>query len=99
MPAKRKQPANAAVQQIGRYIVADPQICHGKLTFRGTRILVADVLTQVAEGMSWEAIAADWRGSLPPQAITEAVHLARESFLTHAAEFVPPKHQPQRKAG
>jgi uncharacterized protein (DUF433 family) len=29
---------------LGRYVVADPSICHGAPTFRGTRILVADVL-------------------------------------------------------
>ena len=33
---------------VGRYIIADPRICHGEPTFRGTRILVADVLEQVA---------------------------------------------------
>ena len=37
-------------QVLGRYLVADPDICHGKPTFRGTRILVADVLEQVAAG-------------------------------------------------
>ena len=26
---------------IGRYIVSDPRICHGKPMFRGTRILVS----------------------------------------------------------
>jgi uncharacterized protein (DUF433 family) len=25
---------------LGRYIVTDPQICHGQPTFRGTRIMV-----------------------------------------------------------
>ena len=25
---------------MGRYIVADPRICHGKPTFRGTRVFV-----------------------------------------------------------
>jgi uncharacterized protein (DUF433 family) len=39
-----------------RYIVADPTICHGEPTFRGTRILVADVLEQVESGMAYEAI-------------------------------------------
>ncbi len=29
---------------LGRNIVADPAICHGEPTFRGTRILVAEVL-------------------------------------------------------
>ena len=43
-------------QIIGRYIVADPKICHGKPTFRGTRIMVADVLEQVVEGLAWESI-------------------------------------------
>jgi uncharacterized protein (DUF433 family) len=41
---------------IGRYIVTDPNICHGKPTFRDTRIFVSDVLEQVASGMSWETI-------------------------------------------
>jgi uncharacterized protein (DUF433 family) len=31
-------------QLIGRHIVTDPGICHGKPTFRRTRILVSDVL-------------------------------------------------------
>jgi len=41
---------------IGRYIVTDPNICHGQPTFRGTRIFVSDVLEQVASGMAWETI-------------------------------------------
>ena len=31
-------------QEFSRYIASDPEICHGEPTFRGTRILVADVL-------------------------------------------------------
>ena len=57
---------------LGRYIVADPAICHGQLTFRGTRILVADVLEQVATGMAWEDVIAEWRGALTEEAIAEA---------------------------
>ena len=75
-------------QVLGRYIVADPDICHGKPTFRGTRILVADVLEQVAVGLAWETILAEWRGSITPEAIAEAVRLARQAFLEHAAEYV-----------
>jgi uncharacterized protein (DUF433 family) len=62
-----------------RYIVADPKICHGKLTFRGTRIFVTDVLEQVAEGMSWEEIGREWRGSVTPEAIREALLMASEA--------------------
>ena len=78
------------IQALGRYIVADPAICHGKPTFRGTRIFVADVLEQVASGMAWETIAEQWRGAVTEEAIAEAVRLAREAFITHALELVPP---------
>jgi uncharacterized protein (DUF433 family) len=60
-------------QTIGRYVVADPKICHGKPTFRGTRVLVADVLEQVAAGMAWESIMEEWNGSISKEAIAEAV--------------------------
>ncbi len=74
-------------QHLGRYIVADPKICHGQPTFRGTRILVADVLEQVASGMAWETIVEEWRGDITQEAIAEAVRLARESLLEHAADL------------
>jgi uncharacterized protein (DUF433 family) len=81
-------PRSAPVRSIGRFLVADPKICHGKPTFRGTRVLVADVLEQVALGMAWETIIAEWNGHITPEAIREAVQLAREALLRHASEFV-----------
>ena len=30
-----------------RHIISDPAICHGEPTFRGTRIMVADVPEQI----------------------------------------------------
>ena len=78
----------AQSQVLGRYMVADPDICHGKPTFRGTRILVADVLDQVAAGLAWETIIEEWRGSLTQEAIAEAVRLARQALLEHAAGYV-----------
>ena len=74
-------------QQFGRYIVADPETCHGKPTFRGTRIIVADVLEQVAEGLAWETIIEEWRGSITKEAIAEAVRLAKQAFLKHVNEY------------
>lgn len=53
---------------LGRYIVADPEICHGKPTFIGTRVMVAQVLRQVAKDMRWEAITAEWRGTVTSEA-------------------------------
>ena len=73
---------------LGRYIVADPTICHGKPTFRGTRIFVSDVLEMVAEGLAWESIIEQWHNSITQEAIAEAVKLSSEAFLKHADEFV-----------
>ena len=70
---------------LGGYVVVDAEVCHGKPTFRGTRILVSDVLEQVASGMAWEAIIEDWRGAVAHEAIAEAVRLARESLVKHAS--------------
>ncbi|MFH0926674.1 MAG: DUF433 domain-containing protein [bacterium] len=77
------------IQMVGRYVITDSAVCHGEPIFRGTRILVADVLEQVANGMDWEVIIEEWRGSLPKEAIAEAVRLARESLITHASELTP----------
>ena len=72
-----KKPTNdPAASMIGRFIVADQGICHGQPTFLGTRILVADVLEQVATGMAWESIVEEWRGDIGVEAIAEAIRLA-----------------------
>ncbi len=54
-----------------------------------TRILVADVLDQVANGMAWEAIIENWRGAVSHHAIAESVRLAREVLMNHPEELVP----------
>jgi len=66
--------------ELGEYIVADPKICHGKATFKGTRIMVHQVLEQISYGTPWERIVWSWRGKVPMPAITEAVQLASELF-------------------
>ena len=45
---------------INKYIVADPEICHGKLTFRGTRVMVRQVLEMFAAGETAEEILVDF---------------------------------------
>jgi uncharacterized protein (DUF433 family) len=82
-----KRAAHLDKRMIGRYIVADPTICHGRPTFRGTRILVADVLEQVAAGMAWETIENEWRGDVSADAIAEAVRLASQAFHDHSSEY------------
>ncbi len=73
---------------IGRYIVADPKICHGQPTFRGTRIFVSDVLDQVASGMAWETIIEEWHNNLTREAIAEAIQLANRAFFDHVDEYI-----------
>ena len=69
--------------ELGQYVVADPEICHGAVTFKGTRIFVADVLADVERGLSWDFIIHRWGGGrLSKAAIAEAVHLARTALLT-----------------
>ena len=75
----------AQKKNIGRYIVSDPEICHGKLTFKGTRVFVEDVLNMVAEGLSWSYIEEQWNGSITKDAIKEAVILSKDS-LKHETE-------------
>ena len=75
-------------QVMGRFIVTDPEISHGKPTFRGTRVLVSDVLEQIASGMAWETIIEEWNNSVTKEAIQEAIQLASQAFIKHADEFV-----------
>jgi uncharacterized protein (DUF433 family) len=72
---------------LGRYIIADSKICHGKPTIRGTRIMVSQVLDQVALGMDWISISERWGGSIPKEAIAEAVRLSSQAFLEHAPKY------------
>jgi uncharacterized protein (DUF433 family) len=76
MKGNRKQ------KLLGRYIVADPKICHGKPTFRGTRIMVWQVLDMVARVMAWETIIEECHSSITQDAIAEAVKLSSAALLT-----------------
>ena len=75
-------------QLIGRYITSDPAICHGKPTFLSTRILVSDVLEQIADGMAWETVIQEWHGSISREAIAEALQLATRALLEHVDDYV-----------
>jgi uncharacterized protein (DUF433 family) len=65
-------------------IATDPNVCHGKTCVRGTRIMVAVILDNLAEGVTPEQIVAEY----PPltledvrAAIAYAATLAREEEL------------------
>lgn len=73
---------------LGRYIVADSEICHGKPTFNGTRIMVFQVLEMVASGRDWSSISEAWGGKVSREAIAEAVNLASQLFTDHIQDHI-----------
>ncbi len=82
--------ADQKVKEFGQFLVADPEICHGKWTFRGTRILVSVVLAQVARGEPWDQIVRDeWDGKITTEAIAEAIQLARTALRADEKERRP----------
>ncbi len=60
---------------MGTYIVSDPFISGGKLTFRGTRVMIWQVLDALAHGESYEAILDAWP-SITKEHIQAALQLA-----------------------
>jgi len=71
-------------RELGQYIVADPEICHGQLTFKGTRIMVKSVLEMLAKGYDWDRISAEYYGRVSHAAIAEAIALASEALIGKA---------------
>ncbi len=70
---------NGTRKRLGKYIVADSEICHGKPTFKGTRAMVHLVLESLNTGWTVEETAHQW--DLPVEAIQEAVELAARTTL------------------
>jgi uncharacterized protein (DUF433 family) len=67
--------------ELGKHIVADPEICHGKPTFKGTRIMVWQILDELAHGVTPDEIVKSWGGRVSRAAIAESVQVARRSLL------------------
>ena len=67
--------------ELGEYVVADPLICHGKLTYKGTRIMVWQILEALARGESVNELQKAWGGRVSKAAILETIRLATSSFL------------------
>jgi hypothetical protein len=84
----KSRPALTPRIELGEFIVADPEICHGKPTFKGTRIMVWQVLDDVAEGRSWDFICnTRWGGRIPMQAVGEAIRLSRSALLDDSGKL------------
>ena len=70
-----------------KWITVDPNVCHGKPVFKGTRILVADVLEMIASGMSIDEILEEYP-QLNREMILEAIALAAE-LLRRERRVIP----------
>lgn len=66
--------------EIGKYLVVDSKICHGQLTFKGTRVMVRPVLRSFQRGESWDEIRQGWP-TVSEEAIKEALELAIEKLV------------------
>jgi uncharacterized protein (DUF433 family) len=69
--------------EIGEYLVVDPRICHGQLTFKGTRVPVSTVLAYLAKGWTLEQVVASWP-DVRREAVTEAIRLAAAALVEKA---------------
>ncbi len=76
-------------KEIGSYLVTDPEICHGKLIFKGTRVPVSTVLTFLAMGDSIQDILRNW-----PQLKREYV----EEAINFASDLITESYPSQRVA-
>lgn len=76
---------------INDYIVADPQICHGKPTFKGTRVMVWQILEMLEFGLNDKEIVKEFP-SLTSEYIKAALNYA--SSLTKEG-YVILNTQPQ----
>jgi uncharacterized protein (DUF433 family) len=72
--------------KIGQHIIAHPRVCGGRLTFRGTRIKVADVLEMLDSGMTPQQVALNYPGLVSIEAIQEAAMLVGNGVIREIEE-------------
>jgi uncharacterized protein (DUF433 family) len=78
--AKVKTPRNGRSTKpllVGKFLTVDPRVCHGELTFRGTRVPVETLLLYLAKGYSLAYLRKSWP-EVSTEAIQEAVSLAAD---------------------
>ena len=90
-PEKEARGARLAARvELGRYIVADPQICHGKPTFKGTRIMVWQLFEHLALGEPAEDFPKHFPGRVSLEAVREALELGRHLFAENGPRWSRP---------
>jgi len=77
--------------EVGQYLVVDPEICHGQLTFKGTRVPVDTIFAYLEKGYSFEKLHESWP-EVQHEAIVEALQLASRALQEqHGARLNLPK--------
>lgn len=72
--------------KINKYIVVDSEICHGKPTFKGTRIMVWQILEMLEAGMPIKEIITSFMTPLTKEHVKAALHYA--SIITKGRDNV-----------
>jgi uncharacterized protein (DUF433 family) len=67
--------------EVGKYLISDPAVCHGKLTFKGTRVLVGPVLAAFANGENIDYIVTKGWPTITKEGVKEALMLAIHKFI------------------
>jgi uncharacterized protein (DUF433 family) len=67
--------------ELGKHIVADPEIGSGKPTFKGTRKSVDNIIRTFERGHTVDEVAQKW--GLSSEAVIEALQLAARAVRQH----------------
>ena len=59
------------------HLTRDPEVCHGQLRAKGTRVLVVNILDSLAEGATQEDVLLSYP-SLNPEHVSAAIMYAAE---------------------
>ncbi|HMF16052.1 MAG TPA: DUF433 domain-containing protein [Gemmataceae bacterium] len=67
-------------KEIGKHLIVDPRVCHGKLTFKGTRVPVETVLYFLSTGRTFKQLSQGWP-EVKREALEEAIQLAAAALV------------------
>jgi uncharacterized protein (DUF433 family) len=77
---KSKGTVGKEPREVGEYLIVHPGICHGRMTFKGTRVPVSTVLAYMAKGWTIDKVLDDWP-QLSREAVQEAIRLASSALV------------------
>ncbi len=85
---KQRRSVRSGKVNLGKYIVADPSVCHGKPTFKGTRIMVWQLFEHLALGEQVEDFPKHFPGKITLEAAREALEIGRRFFASNGDRWL-----------